>query len=77
MVVQVYRLVGRIATTLCRPFLRHGPKRNRLHFTISTRPNAQADRQRRAGGFKTPPQQVRRDGSRVEGCDEEVEEVDG
>jgi hypothetical protein len=58
-------------------FRRWRSKRYGLHFPVPTYPDARNDHQRRASAFERPPEEIRRQRARVEGGDEQVEEVDG
>ena len=54
----------------------HCPERDGLHLAVSTCPHARDNHERRAGGLEHPPENVGGEGTRVQGGDEEMEEVD-
>jgi hypothetical protein len=54
-----------------------GAEIDRPQLAPLARPNAQAGHERRAGGLQGPPEEVRRDGVRVQRGDEEVDGVEG
>jgi hypothetical protein len=53
------------------------PKINRPQLAPLARPDAQAGHKRGAGGLQSPPEEVARDGVRVQRGDEEVDGVEG
>ena len=53
------------------------PESDRLHIAIPRRPNAETDHEGGGAELQEPPEKVGGEGAGVEGCGEEVEEVDG
>ena len=53
------------------------PKINRPQLAPLARPDAQAGHERGAGGLQSPPEEVARDGVRVETCNEKMYGVEG
>ena len=51
-------------------------ERDRLHFSVSTRPHTKTDHEECTGTLEEPPEKVCGKGAGVEGCSEGVEEVD-